>query len=128
MIDKKDIIKKKIDRKTIPQIHDAWVNPEKVMVGDKMTIEVTASDSIGISSIQADMGGIETIELKKEEGSKREGVWRAVWKVHGTELKGYTTTVTASNYLGRKSQVKIEWVDPASWWNDSELDSDSGGM
>jgi len=59
-----------------PQITDAYVDPVKVRPGDTMLVTAEIEDDYGISSVTADMGGIETIELELVNGSIYKGVWQ----------------------------------------------------
>jgi len=46
-----------------PHITDAYVDPLKVRPGDTMLITTAVEDDYGITSVTADMGGIELIKL-----------------------------------------------------------------
>ena len=100
-----------------PKINDAWVSPEKIMVGEKMTVEITINDNFGIKRVEANMGDVETISLKLKEGTRRSGVWQAVWTAHDTELKEYLTKIKVENFLGQENYAELKWFDPPSWWN-----------
>ncbi|MEA2086348.1 MAG: hypothetical protein U9O84_04885, partial [Chloroflexota bacterium] len=47
----------------LPVIHSATVIPTDVHPGDTMVVVVDVSDPTGVSSVTANMGGIETISL-----------------------------------------------------------------
>jgi len=97
---------------SFPIILFASVIPTKVTPGDMMIVEAQIFDNYGIDSVEADMGGIETIKLDLVEGNLYRGYWREDWIVHNTEIKDYITTITATNKLGLKSYKRLEWSDP----------------
>ena len=94
-----------------PFIMDAFVEPTKVLPGDIMMVTAEIKDEAGIKSVKADMGGIETINLELIKGTVQDGVWQAKWDVHDTEIKGYTTKITATNLEGVESYASVEWSD-----------------
>jgi len=96
-----------------PKIISASVEPSKVVPGDTMIVTAEVEDCYGIESVTADMGGIETIELKLVEGNVYRGIWQRSWLVHSTEEKKYITTITATNVLGKKAAFEVEWEDPS---------------
>ena len=112
-----------------PEILEAKVKPDKVRVGDTMTIVVKVKDIFEVKSVIADMAGIETVELKLKEGDSRQGTWEATWKVHSVKEGEYITTIIATNILGQEAFSQIKWSDPtielltekteAIWGNDS---------
>ena len=93
---------------------DAEVSPLKVRPGDTMLITASCVDPVGIETVTADMGGIETIQLSLISGTIYNGTWQATWLVHDTEVRDYNTTVTATNIFGESSSVNIVWSDPAT--------------
>ncbi len=93
---------------SLPVIHNA----ADVHPGDTMAVMANVSDSAGVSSVTANMGGIEAISLNLVLGSLYDGTWQATWLVHGTEAGDYITTVTATNALGYSSSFDISWRDP----------------
>lgn len=103
-----------------PLIHQASVQPTKVYPGDTMTVTAEVSDSSGIESVTADMGGIETISLSLIEGTIEHGTWQGQWLVHHTTARDYVTTIVATNYRGKSSATGIVWRDPQTYerfWN-----------
>jgi len=101
--------------KDSPIIHHASVQPTKVYPGDTMTVTAGVSDSSGIESVTADMGGIETISLSLIEGSIYHGTWQGQWLVHNTKARDYVTTIVATNSLGKNSSTDIVWRDPQTY-------------
>ena len=97
---------------TMPMIINASVHPPKVTPGDTMIITTTVSDPYGITSVTADMGGIESLNLTLTDGTIYQGVWRGRWLVHDTEVRGYNATITAISSSGLKSTTKVEFSDP----------------
>ncbi len=97
-----------------PKIKSASVEPSKVRPGDTMIITAEIEDNYGISSVIADIGGIETIELELINGSLYQGTWQGDWLVHNTEQRDYITTITATNIKGLSSSVEVEWSDPTT--------------
>ena len=91
----------------------ADIAPEKVKNGDTMHIEVEISDTFGVSEVQADMGGIETILLQRVGGTEKDGIWQAEWKVHDAEDKDYVAIIKAKNKLGISSSKELNWSDPS---------------
>jgi len=98
-----------------PIINSAFVEPLKVRPGDSMLVAANISDPSGVSSVYADMGGIETVQLFLKDGTAYSGVWENSWLVHGTEVKNYTTRLTARNLLGLESYAFIGWSDPVNY-------------
>ena len=98
-----------------PTIIAASVVPIKVQPGDTMLVEAQIADDYGIKEVTADMGGIETINLKLKEGTIKKGKWQAEWLVHDVEVKEYITPITATNILGLSSQKEIKWSDDPAW-------------
>jgi hypothetical protein len=96
-----------------PILTNAYVSPNDVRVGDKMLVSVDVEDSSGISKIEADMGGIETIALKLAQGTIYKGTWQATWLVHDTGPMEYTTIITATNIQAQSSSTLIKWTDAA---------------
>ena len=101
-----------------PVIISALVEPEKVIPGDIMTVTTKIKDNFGIKSVIADMGGIETIELKQIDGDIYQGTWENKWKVHSTEVKDYVTTIIVTNIFNQNTIKEIEWSDPPINWGD----------
>jgi hypothetical protein len=98
-----------------PLIHQASVQPTKVLPGDTMTVTADVSDPSGIESVTADMGGIETITLSLIEGSVEHGTWQGEWLVHDTTARDYVTTIAATNSLGKSSATDVVWSDPQTY-------------
>ncbi len=98
-----------------PEILKARVLPEKVRPGDTMTVTAEIKDNFGIKSVTANMGGIETIELKKVEGDIYRGVWKNGWRVHSTGPREYITTIVATNILNKTGNINVGWADPETW-------------
>ncbi len=82
-----------------------------------MVVTAEVSDSSGIASVTANMGGIETISLSLTQGTVYEGLWQATWLVHDTETKVYVTTIHAIDALGREASATVEWSDPTYYGN-----------
>ncbi|MFH1188873.1 MAG: type II secretion system protein [bacterium] len=102
---------------TTPQFVSATIDPIKVVPGDIMRITAHITDASGISSVNANMGNIDTIDLSLIEGTKFEGTWETTWRVHDTEPIYYTTTITATNLHNISNQTELSWMDPpASGW------------
>ena len=97
-----------------PEIIFASVEPKKVVPGDIMTITAEIKDNLGIKSVTADMGGIETIELKQGEGNIYRGIWENRWQVHGTEAREYVTIIIVTNIFGKTVTKEIKWRDPTT--------------
>ena len=98
-----------------PLIHHASVQPAKVRPGDTMTVTAEVSDSSGIESVTADMGGIETVSLSLIEGSIYDGTWQGQWLVHDTTARDYVTTIVATNSLGKSATRDVLWRDPQTY-------------
>ena len=98
-----------------PLIHHASVQPAKVRPGDTMTVTAEVSDSSGIESVTADMGGIETVSLSLIEGSIYDGTWQGQWLVHNTTARDYVTTIVATNSLGKSATRDVLWRDPQTY-------------
>jgi len=111
-----------------PIIVSAYVEPTDVWPGDTMLVSLEIKDNYGISSVTADMGGIETIELELTKGSIYRGIWQSKWLVHDTLRQNYTTNITVTNILGRQALISVNWSDdeyvrptdsyPNAWLNE----------
>jgi len=93
------------------KIIKASVEPTKVWPGDTMNVTAEIEDNFGIKEVTADMGQIETINLKLKRGDIYQGIWEARWLVHDVEVKTYITRIEATNILNQKAFYKIEWSD-----------------
>ena len=101
-----------------PIIISAYVEPDDVWPGDIMLVSVEVRDNYGVSSVIADMGGIETIELENVKGSIYQGIWQYNWLVHDTLVQNYTTNISVTNMLGNNASTSILWRDgPGEWVN-----------
>ncbi len=80
-----------------------------------MVVTAEVSDSSGIASVTANMGGIETISLSLTEGSISHGTWQGQWLVHDTRARDYVTTIVATNSQGKSSASDIVWSDPQTY-------------
>ena len=95
-----------------PEFLYAGVDPVIVKPGDEMTVRAELVDVNGIEKVEADMGGIEVVELELIEGAVTDGVWEKVWTVHDTGPIDYITTITATNILGNSTESEeIFWSD-----------------
>jgi prepilin-type N-terminal cleavage/methylation domain-containing protein len=112
----------------IPVIVDSYVFPKKVLPGDTMTIEASITDSLGVSEVKADMGGIEVISLSLVSGTSQDGVWQAKWNVHDTQNKGYITKLTVTSLDGENTSTNIAWSDPVSggWVSPNSVQTPGG--
>ena len=103
-----------------PVISSAYVDPVKVVPGDTMHISADVQDSSGVSFVTARMpyeSGADILNLSLASGTVYDGIWIGEWLVHDTDIKNYTTTITAENILGESSVAEIEWSDPAGWYD-----------
>ncbi|MCD6477797.1 MAG: DUF2341 domain-containing protein, partial [Candidatus Aenigmarchaeota archaeon] len=97
---------------SFPTIFFTTIMPSKVSPGDVMTVDAEVIDAYGMESVEADMGGIETVNLELVDGDSHKGLWRGVWNVHNTEIENYTTRIVATNSLGLRSWRDLTWSDP----------------
>ncbi len=88
------------------------IQPSKVNPGDTMIVSANISDVYGVSSVYADMGGIETIPLYLNSGTIYKGMWQNTWLVHDTESRNYTTNISVISRSGLSSYALAEWSDP----------------
>ena len=95
-----------------PKINHVYLEPKKVREGDIMVIAAEVSDKHGVKTVNADMGGIETVDLELAEGNLYHGHWETKWLVHDTEPIDYIANITATNVLGVSSFVIEGWSDP----------------
>ena len=105
----------------MPEIISASVEPSKVVTGNTMTITAEIRDTFGLKTVSADMGSIETIQLKLVSGSAYHGVWKGAWVVHSTEQKDYITRITATDFIGLSSSIDVIWSDPPLFSANSSL-------
>jgi len=95
-----------------PEIISAKVEPIKVEPSDYMEITVEARDKYGITSVKADMAGIEKVELKLIYGDEKSGIWKATWFVHSVEVgKSYNAKIIVTNKKGKISIANVEFHD-----------------
>ena len=95
-----------------PEIISAKIEPMKVEPSDWMEITVEARDKYGITSVIADMAGIEKVELKLIYGDEKNGVWKGSWFVHSVEVgKSYNATIIVKNEKGKISSASVEFHD-----------------
>jgi len=112
-----------------PNIISASVLPTKVWPGQTMTIRAEIEDAFGLTSVKADMGGIETIDLNLQSGDQYHGIWEATWLVHDTELKDYLTIISALNSQQALSKKELLWSDPLpTGWISPSSYSDPGNQ
>jgi hypothetical protein len=113
----------KLSPNSKPRIISATVKPTRVSPGDVMVVTAEVEDAHGISSVIANMGGIETIELQLKEGNVYHGIWENKWIVRSTEERKYITTITAISYLGEKATFEVGWEDPSAVGTSTTLDA-----
>ena len=85
-----------------PIISSFIVDPEMVNLGDFLLLNVSASDSVGINSVIADIGGFETVNLSFVEGTVVNdtiypGLWQSTYLVKDIDPGNYTAIVVALN-------------------------------
>ncbi len=83
--------------------------PQNVHDGDLVFINVTIPSSYNIRSVNADMGGIETIELSLIDNSTENQLWQATWIVHDAKPGDYFTTIKAVDEKGTPYSSMIDW-------------------
>ncbi len=99
------------------EILSAWVSPRKVQPGNEMRVHFEIKDTRGIESIEADLGGIETVQLRLIGGDAFHGVWEAVWDVHDTEERQYLATIRArTQRLEILTHTIPFWDPPPAGW------------
>jgi hypothetical protein len=97
------------------EIVDVSLSSIKVKPGDNLTVTAEIRSLFGVSSVTADMGGIETIELKLKEGNVYQGTWQNSWLVHSTEEKNYTVTLFVRDNAGNELVDRsLNFVDPST--------------
>ena len=107
-----------------PQIASVSALPQKVKVGDILTIATEIKDKRGIEKVSAIMpyenNRADEIQLSLISGDNKSGKWQAKWKCHNTINIEYITTITAINVLGKSATAEV------SWWDDTETGWISG--
>lgn len=78
------------------------VFPDKIHLDDSIILNVTASDSVGIISVIADIAGLEKINLSFINGNVVNntifsGLWQKNWLVYNVDSGNYTIIVTVIN-------------------------------
>ena len=74
------------------------INPTKVQPGDLMTVSAVVFDFSGVDRVEAQFShelGFDIVELSRTIGSNRLGIWQGQWIVHDTNIKEYSTKITA---------------------------------
>ncbi|MCK4473934.1 DUF2341 domain-containing protein [Candidatus Parcubacteria bacterium] len=105
---------------THPVFITVSAEPQKVKVGDILTITAEIQDKHGISKVTALMpheNGVDEIELMGFDPSQPKPqtyIYQAQWKCHDTINIEYITTITATNILGKTATKQV------SWWDDTE--------
>jgi len=85
-----------------PIISSFNVFPDSVNLGDSILLNVSVSDSVGITSVVADIGGLEKVTLSFVEGTIindtiYSGFWQNTWLVQNIDPGDYTVAVVALN-------------------------------
>ncbi|MCK5260779.1 MAG: DUF2341 domain-containing protein [Thermoplasmatales archaeon] len=85
-----------------PSISSFDVFPDMVNLGDSLLLNVSASDSVGVASVVAEISGLETVNLSFVEGTIvndtiYSGFWQNIWLVHDIDPGNYTIMVTVLN-------------------------------
>jgi len=103
---------------TYPVISSFNVFPDKVNLNDSLLLNVSVSDSVGISSVVADIGGLETINLSFIEGTivndtAYSGFWQSTWLVQNVDSGDFIVEVVVFNRNNRSvSQQHVFTVLP----------------
>ncbi len=101
-----------------PIISSFNIFPDKVNLNDSLLLNVSVSNSIGIESVIADIGGIETINLTFIDGTIvndtiYSGLWQSTWLVQNINPGDHIIKIFAFNYQNKSvSQQGIFTVLP----------------
>lgn len=100
----------------------AQAAPEKVKVGDNLTIKTQIQSVNPIEKVTADVAGIDVIELKEQtdqntqeqinQENNQTQTYQGIWKVHDTKNQKYTIIITAIDSKGNSNQTQTYFYDP----------------
>ncbi|UCF12602.1 MAG: DUF2341 domain-containing protein [Thermoplasmatales archaeon] len=101
-----------------PIISSFNVHPDKLKLGESLLLNVSVSDSVGIVSVFADIGGLETFNMSFVEGTIvndtiYSGFWQSAWFVQNVNPGSYSVEITAFNKDNRSvTQQRVFTVLP----------------
>jgi len=113
----------------VPIITSFNIFPESIDINGSILLNVTACDPLGISSITADIVGLETINLSFNKGAEindtiYSGLWQGNWLANNVDPGKYTLLVTVQNMVNISSfQKRIFTVLSDSCLNDLKNES-----
>jgi hypothetical protein len=108
-----------------PIISSFDISPEEVNLNDSIWLNVSVSDSVGITSVVADIDVLETINLSLIEGTivndtAYSGFWQNIWLVQNVDPGDYIVEVVVLNRNNRSvSQQCVFTVLPSADANNS---------
>ena len=86
-----------------PTISSFTLYPDKIISGETILLNVSASDTVGITSVFADISEFERINLSLAEGTNMvndtvySGFWQGEWLTQDLEPGVYSTMITVMN-------------------------------
>lgn len=93
------------------QITEAVFDPLDAPVGSEQTIIVRSNDTVGIASMSATFMGDDGVKvavpLKLTNGTAKDGIWNASWKVTLPHTRLYSAAIVADN--GKKPVTIDLW-------------------
>ncbi|MCX6666057.1 MAG: S8 family serine peptidase, partial [Euryarchaeota archaeon] len=85
------------------------VNPENIRNNDTLFVNVTIPNKYNITSVSADLAGIETINLSLIDNSTAENFWQAVWMAHDVVPGGYIVMISALDEENTSYSAGFQW-------------------
>ncbi|HET9946446.1 MAG TPA: DUF2341 domain-containing protein [Patescibacteria group bacterium] len=95
-----------------PVFLSASVDKPVVKLGDTITVSAQIADDAPLSSVAANMGGIDTISLQRTSGTANNGTYQGSWIVHNTGTKTYPVTFTATDTNNQSTSNSVAFFDP----------------
>jgi len=98
------------------------ISPENIRNGDPLYINATIPVFYNIQKVNADIGGIETIELILQENSSEDQFWKAIWAAHDVEIGEHIIKITAIDEFNLSYYAEVRWtVSPYYGLENSEI-------
>ena len=88
------------------------LNPENAFNNDTMYVNMTIPTSYNITSVTADMSGIETLNLTLIDNTTLEQFWQTVWVVHNAEYGEHVVMITALDDMNTTYSAGVRWSIP----------------
>ena len=85
------------------------LDPDGIRLNETLFVNVTIPSSYNITQVNADMAGIETIDLSLFDNSTSLHLWQAVWVVRDAEPGEHIVTITALDVDNKSYSAGVGW-------------------